>query len=437
MSDAVDLGIKGYEDAVEIGRGGFAVVYRARQVAFDREVAVKVLLPLAVDETTMRRFERECRAMGSLSWHPNILTIYDAGRTEQGRPYLAMELAPDGSLGDRLEKSGALPWQEVVQIGAAIAGALEAAHEAGVLHCDVKPGNVLMTRAGQPALADFGIAAIQHATHTRTSTMTASALYAAPEVLDGQEPTAASDVYALGATLFALLAGKPAFLDKPTDGFIAVMKRVATNPVPDLRENAVPGAVCSAIERAMAKDPVDRWTNGADLHRALYDIAELSGDKAMAAPRVGAVAPPEPPPQLDASSAGATRVVGRRRKPEEEPEQPAGRQKPPRRPWARRSLGMIVPIVVAGLTAAVLLLSGSGDSEKVPTARVTASAQLWESPNPELNGILRSLSRGDQLNLKCKTRVGDVAWFKTTGGGWVLRSEVEVSSRDHALLPNC
>src|SRR5690242_12043057 len=108
-----DLGIDGYEHAAEIGRGGFAHVYRARQVAFERDVAIKILAPISLDDATRRRFDRECRAMGSLSWHPNIVTVYDAGTTDDGRPYLAMEDATGGSVAQRVERDGALRWQEV------------------------------------------------------------------------------------------------------------------------------------------------------------------------------------------------------------------------------------------------------------------------------------------------------------------------------------
>ncbi|MER6594622.1 serine/threonine-protein kinase, partial [Micromonospora purpureochromogenes] len=149
------LGIDGCTDAVEVGRGGFGVVYRAWQPDFARWVAVKVL---AADwyGPSRARFERELRMLGRLSDHPHIVTLHQAGRTAAGNPYLLMAYEEGGSLGDRLRDGAAGDWRKAVAGGIAVAGALETAHRAGVLHRDVKPENILISGYGEPKLADFG-----------------------------------------------------------------------------------------------------------------------------------------------------------------------------------------------------------------------------------------------------------------------------------------
>src|SRR5687768_14561103 len=145
-----ELSIPGIEGLEPLGRGGFGTVYRGWQPALRREVAVKVLDARMVDEASERRFEREAMAMGSLSGHPNVVPVYAAGAVE-GRPYLVMPLLRAGSLEERIQ-AGPIPPAEVVQIGQGLAGALVAAHAAGVLHRDVKPANVLRSDHGAAQL---------------------------------------------------------------------------------------------------------------------------------------------------------------------------------------------------------------------------------------------------------------------------------------------
>ena len=155
--ELMDLGVEGVENAVLIGQGGFGSVYACYQPAFDRQVAIKILSTPGLNEQVERRFRRECRAVGVLSGHPHIVTVFDSGISQWGRPYIVMEYLSDGSLADRLRKSGAVPWKEALLIGAKIGSALATAHERGVLHRDIKPENILLSGYGEPKLADFGV----------------------------------------------------------------------------------------------------------------------------------------------------------------------------------------------------------------------------------------------------------------------------------------
>lgn len=260
----MDLGIRGLTDAVEIGRGGFAVVYRASQPAFDRTVAVKVLSNLHVDEATLISFERECTAIGKVSERANILTVHDEGRTTAGVPYLIMAYMPQGSLADLIKRAGPVRWPDAVDIGVKLARALQVAHHAGILHRDIKPANVLMSDDEGPQLADFGIARLAGAAQSTTGSVAFTPAYAAPEVLDGGTATAAMDVYSLACTLFTAMAGRPAFVEGPGDNVAAIMRRVSSAPPPDLlRPNGVPEPVCHVIEQAMGKNPGARPASAA------------------------------------------------------------------------------------------------------------------------------------------------------------------------------
>ncbi|MDQ3787024.1 MAG: serine/threonine protein kinase, partial [Actinomycetota bacterium] len=194
------VSVPGYEIVDALGRGGFGVVYRARQVTIDREVAIKVDTRVILDDRDQRRFLREVRAAGRLSGHPHVVEIYDAGVLPDHRPYIVMELCPGGSLADRRAPT---PPREVAEIGQKIADALAAAHDLGVLHRDIKPANILIKRYGTVGLADFGLAALMETGRDTSVTLAAlTPAYAAPEQFHLAPPTPQSDVYALTATLY-------------------------------------------------------------------------------------------------------------------------------------------------------------------------------------------------------------------------------------------
>ncbi len=271
-----DLCSAGFHDVTEIGRGGFGVVYRCVQPSLDREVAIKVLTA-ELDPENLDRFLREQRAMGRLSGHPHIATIFQVGTTAGGRPYIVMPCHAKGSLEALIRRHGAMNWSETLRIGVKLAGALEAAHGAGILHRDVKPGNVLLTDYGEPQLTDFGIARIAGGFETATGVITGSPAFTAPEVLGGASPTAASDVYSLGATLFCMLTAHAAFERLSGEQVVAQFLRITSQPIPDLREQGLPAEVAAVIERAMARESSARPATAAALGDELREIQRTSG----------------------------------------------------------------------------------------------------------------------------------------------------------------
>jgi serine/threonine protein kinase len=279
----VDLGIGGITDAVEIGAGGFGVVYRAIEADLGRTVAVKVLSG-NLDESAQYRFERERRAMGRLSGHPNIVTIYRGGYTTAGNAYLVMEFLERGSLADRLSTAGPLGWEEVLMFGVQLSGALETSHRAGVLHRDIKPGNILLSSLGNAKLCDFGIARLQGAPETKSSVVTASLSHAPPDIVSGERPDARSDVYSLASTLFELVAATAPFVRPDDESMVPILARIARDPVPRLPEAQLPSPVFEVIERAMAKDPGDRPETAVELGTLLATAQQRLGLPATTIP---------------------------------------------------------------------------------------------------------------------------------------------------------
>lgn len=266
-----ELEAVGLAEPQEIGRGGFGVVYRCLQRSLDRTVAVKVLTA-DLDDENLQRFMREQRAMGRLAGHPNIVTILEIGATKSGRPFIVMPYHPHGTLDLLIRKHGPLDWGNALRLGIKIAGALETAHRAGILHRDVKPANILLTEYGDPQLTDFGIARIAGGFETHAGFIAGTPAFTAPEVLSGVPPTVASDLYGLGATLFCALTGHAAFQRQSGESVVAQFLRVSSQPVPDLQKVDIPDALSRAVERAMARDPADRPTSAGEFGAELCDI---------------------------------------------------------------------------------------------------------------------------------------------------------------------
>ncbi len=263
-----ELEAEGYDDAEPIGRGNYGVVYRCKQTALDRVVAVKVLNSNPED-VELIYFEREQRAMGRVSGHPNVVSVLHSGRTSTGRPYIVMPYHSRDTVEAWINGHGPLAVRDAVETGVRLAGALETAHRAGILHRDVKPPNVLLTDYGQPQLCDFGVARVAGSSETRSHDIVGSLPYIAPEIFEGAAASVAADIYGLAATVFTLLSGDPPFKLRSGERPISFARRVLEGPVPDLRPRDVPDPVCSALELGLSADPARRPSSAAAFGEAL------------------------------------------------------------------------------------------------------------------------------------------------------------------------
>jgi hypothetical protein len=271
-----------YELLAEIARGGMGVVYRARQVSVDRLVAVKMLLSGAgADEAESRRFKVETVAAATLD-HPNILPIYEVGDHE-GKPYFSMKLAEGGSLATHLDKFQGRP-KETAALVAKLARAVQYAHQRGILHRDLKPGNILLDATGEPLVADFGLAkrVDTDAGVTRTGAVVGTPSYMPPEQARGAKGVSpAADIYSLGAILYACLTGRPPFREATVmETLLAVLEK---EPVPPRSVNPGADPDLSVIAlKCLNKEPEKRYASAA----ALADDLErwLRGEPIRARP---------------------------------------------------------------------------------------------------------------------------------------------------------
>ncbi len=305
----INLGIEGIDNVKEIGRGGSARVFSARQTELDRVVAVKVLSS-AWDEDVQRRFVRERKAMGRLSEHPGIVGIHQTGTTANGEPFLIMPLYA-GSLDSELTPGG-MQWEAATAIVLKVAETMAAAHEQGIIHRDLKPANILLTAEGEPRVADFGISRLTSSeTASQSSALTFTPAYSPPEAFTTAKATAAVDVYGLGSTLWALLRGHPPFTDPQNPPHVLeIMNRVANSSI-ETPSDTTPPAVMGVIDRAMAKLPEQRYSSAAEFKKAL--------EAAVASPSTL----PEPLPVMGSTeetivvgSVGSRTVLGAAQKPE-------------------------------------------------------------------------------------------------------------------------
>lgn len=358
-----DLGIPGLERAIRIGSGGFGTVFRAEQPRLDRTVAVKVL-PGGLDDDAQRRFEREATALGRLSNHPNIVTVFDSGETTHGQPYLVMEYVRQGSAADLLRREGPLSWDRVLDLAVSVCGALATAHAAGIMHRDVKPENILLSDFGDPMICDFGIARLEDRSSS-TVGLSGTLAHLAPELLHGAPPTPRSDLYSLGSTLFTLLHGSPAFAGDTDPSPAPVYGRILNDPVPDLRSSGVPDAVCSFVERLMDKSAEERPSSAVEAGETARSIQSDLG--AQVSPlvlrepevRVG----PDLGETIDAPIAGAGRIDTPLRSTTQ-----GGRDTSP--PSRRRVVATVLTAIVllASASAVVALRGSTGTPDAEPSS---------------------------------------------------------------------
>ncbi|MFJ9852570.1 serine/threonine-protein kinase [Streptomyces sp. NPDC101150] len=305
-----------YRVTGRLGRGGMGVVCRAVDEVLGREVAVKVLraytdasAPELADLRT--RMQREARAAARIR-HSGVVTVHDV-IDEDGRPVIVMELVDGPSLDDAIQQQGALDPREIARIGAQVMDALDAAHQVGVLHRDVKPGNVLLDRTGRVVLTDFGIASIEApgdgatTNITRSGELVGSLDYLPPERAQGQDPTPASDIWSLGMTLYAAVEGGGAPFRRTS--VWSTLTAIVTEALPEPQRA---GPLTPVLHALMAKNPADR-PSAAQARSMLTAVAE--GNEPAAVPMPGAphlptatdirpVAPPPPPQEFGPGTAG-------------------------------------------------------------------------------------------------------------------------------------
>jgi eukaryotic-like serine/threonine-protein kinase len=337
-----DLIAERYELEELVGTGGMSSVFRARDTLLDRRVAIKILHQHYLDDPEyVERFRREARAVARLS-HPNIVTVIDRGEDE-GRQYIVFEHVDGENLKELVVRAGPLPVRRAVELALFVADGLAFAHEHGLVHRDVKPQNVLLSREGDVKVTDFGIARSLDVEHgvTQTGTVLGTGEYLAPEQASGKPVSPATDVYSLGVVLWELLVGGVPFSGQ---NFVVVALRHVNEPPPPLRQLRpdVPLRLAAAVERALAKDPARRFVSMAELASELRAcLIELERGVPVAD---------------DAAMTLVTRPARRAAPP---PRRPV-RQRRRRRLWA-----VLLALLAAGAAfAAVFLVAGSGHTHQ-------------------------------------------------------------------------
>ncbi len=323
-----------------LGYGGMAEVYRARDVRLDRDVAIKVLRSdLARDPSFQARFRREAQSAAALN-HPMVVAVYDTGSDDKHDPplpYIVMEYVEGRTLREVLLHEGRLTQRRAIEIVIDVCAALDYSHRASIVHRDIKPGNVMITRDGSVKVMDFGIAraiAQSTATVTQTAAVMGTAQYLSPEQARGEKVDARSDLYSTGVVLYELLTGQPPFQGDSPLAVAYQHVREDALPPSDL-ETDLPGDVDAVVMKALAKNPANRYQSAGEMTDDLGRL--LTGRRVLATPLLREPAPrPAPPP--------------RRARPE----------RPRRRPSRGRIvLGLVLLLLAAGAVTGGLLLARS------------------------------------------------------------------------------
>jgi serine/threonine protein kinase len=367
-ADSHDLIAGRYRLGAWLGRGGMGEVRAGIDLRLDRDVAVKLLRADLAHQLDLRqRFEREARAAARIS-HPNVVAVFDTGE-HAGVPFIVMERLPGTTLATDIA-DGPLTPPEACTVVLEVLSALEAAHQLGVVHRDIKPGNILRARDGHVKVADFGIAKIAEDTDAQTTgVLLGTAAYLAPERLAGEPATAASDLYSVGVVLFETLAGRVPFEAETPLALMAAISSGSPLTMSAVRPE-VPHAVVSVIERAMMRDPARRFDSAAAMAAALrvatagelptedrptVPIATARADThdSLVAPSAPTEIAPSPLPRVTSSS--RRRMLGRRAT-----------------AWL---VGVAVLLVVAALLLVVVDAGGDAPPAPGPTASVPTTTQ--------------------------------------------------------------
>ena len=358
--------LPGFQIIRTLGVGGAAQVYLARQESLDRMVAIKVLRHAAGDDdAAFRDFRREARTISRLTGHPNVVTVYSAGRTDSGQPFLVTEYMDRGSLGDVVDADGPLPPATVAAIGVGVADALIAAHALGIHHRDVKPANVLLSNNGHIKLADFGIARLLSGQSVTTTDVYAfTPEHVAPEMLRREPDGSWSDVYGLASTLATALLGAPPVRRMPDERVDAYLIRKLTAPPPALV--GVPQDLAQSITRALDPEPARRPT-----------MSQFRDELAAVASRLGSPVPRRPPQAAVAAPASAAPAVAMSTPTTVSPPRPA--ESPPLAGHGDRHRSRTVALLTLLMIGAIAVVIGAvalseRDGAPPPSAAAPTSA---------------------------------------------------------------
>ena len=384
-----------YRLIAPLGEGGMATIWRAVDDQLDREVAVKLLRPqFSADAGFAARFKQEARSAGGLS-HPNIVSVYDYGNDGPGgEQYIVMELVEGRDLSAVLHDRGALSVDDAVRVAIGVAGALEVAHRKGIVHRDVKPGNILITDGGDVKVTDFGIArAVAEASMTVTGTTLGSVHYFSPEQARGDEVTGASDVYALAIVLFEMLTGRRPF---EGDSAAAVaLKRLNEDPLtPSAMGHPVAPGLEAILMRALAREQADRYPDAGAFAEALR-VWRRDPD-AASRPIPGAAAAATTPPAGEPTVYVPPRVT---RPADRLPVAPPARRvatndrgRDEGQPWWIWVLAVLAVFLLGAIGfLAVQLFGGAGEPSPSPSAAVVTV--------PECEGVALTTLRGRLVDL--------------------------------------
>jgi serine/threonine-protein kinase len=401
-----------------IGQGGMATIFRATDLQLGRDVAVKLLRTEYLrDPDFSSRFRSEARAAASLS-HPNIVGVHDYGEDPSG-PYIVMELVDGEDLATVLRANGPLPPRQAARVAAAVARALAAAHAKGIVHRDVKPGNVLIGRDGQVKVADFGIArAVAESALTLPGTALGSVHYFSPEQARGEPTTAASDIFSLGIVLFEALTGQRPWEGDSAAG-VAIARLSGPTPDPRLARPSVPQELADIDRRALALQPGERWSSAASFADALdgwLTTGQGPGAGAAGAAAAGAAAGAAAAAAAGAGAADPTLVSGvARPNPSSIPYAPdayaGGGTVPPDERYVESDEGGTSPWVwAAGLAALAMLavvgflvfqlLSPGGGTGPEPSGSPSPSVAIVVVPNfTEMEDVTEASAEAERLGL--------------------------------------
>jgi len=348
-----------------VGRGGMAEVYRARDIRLDRIVAVKTLREdLARDQTFQARFRREAQSAASLN-HPSIVAVYDTGEDMIGPtpvPYIVMEYVDGRTLRDLLREDRRLLPERAMEISDGVLRALDYSHRNGIVHRDIKPGNVMLTRAGDVKVMDFGIARAvsdSQATMTQTAQVIGTAQYLSPEQARGERVDARSDLYSAGCLLYELLTGRPPFTG---DSPVAIAyQHVRENPIPPSRvDPEIPGWADAIVLKAMAKDPADRYQSAGDMRNDIQRA--LSGMPVSAPTRTELYQGTRRMGQGTMLAGPTSAIPAYRYGPEDQP--PPGKR---RRVWLWIAISLVALLILGGAGYALHYAAAGGGKISVPS----------------------------------------------------------------------